>query len=217
MRASRFLAFIVLTGGCFSGLDDSKLSGGSPPDLARSVGSYHDAGPVCDDFSADALGSLPPAWTAVSGSWKVIDVGGGKHALGQTRSTTTRVLAWMGTTGSDLSLAATVRPGASNATDCVITRYHDEQNYYGWCISVGTSWMLIKLKDGKSSTLDTGMLTYDTTQPHALIFTAVGTQLTGSVDGKQLSQQADTTFGRGGVALATDNKSSFAEVCVTPP
>jgi hypothetical protein len=211
------LAFLVLTSSCFTGLDDGKLSGGgSAPDLAHKTSGNQDAGPVCDDFSADALGSLPPAWTAVSGSWKVVDVGGGQHALGQTRTTTTRELTWMGTIGSDFALAATVRPGASSATDCVIARYHDEQNYYGWCISEGTSWMLIKLKDGKSTTVDMGALSYDATQPHTLLFKAQGTQLTGSVDGKQLSQQADTTFGRGGAALATDNKSSFAEVCVTP-
>jgi hypothetical protein len=222
MRAPKFLAFIAVASGCFTGcftgLDDGKLTGGAasgPPDLARQA-SDGGSGLSCDDFANDAVGTQPPDWTAVSGSWKVVDLGNGLRALGQTKTETSRVLAWMGTAVFDLALSATVRPGGTTATDCLVARYHDEMNYYGWCISKGTTWELIVLKDGKSSTLDSGGLTYDTTMPHALVFSVKGSQLAGSVDGIQLSSHSDTTFGHGGVALATDSKSSFAQVCVTP-
>jgi hypothetical protein len=176
-----------------------------------------DGGMVCDDFAGYPVGAQPTDWTAVAGSWRIVDVSNGQHALGQMNTRMTgRALIWNGTATGDVIVSATVRSEGNTATDCLITRYHDENNYYAWCIANGTDWMLVRMKQGRTNNIDAGKITYDPAQPHALVFRALGTQLTGSVDGMQLSQQNDQTFEHGGVALSTDNRSSFANVCITP-
>jgi hypothetical protein len=222
MRLALALVVCVFAG-CFSTLDENKLTGGSAP---TDGGAPPNPGPPsmtgdptpqsCDDFSNDSIGSVPRGWTVQSGEWQVVALDGGHHALQQTAMVdSTAHIEWQAP-AQDLELSATVRPGSASASDCVQVRYQNPNSHYGFCIVGGSSWNLSLKNHGQTRTLASGMISYDTGAPHVIALQVVGEHLTAFLDGVKLAAEEDGTLDAGQLALATSATSSFSPVCVQP-
>jgi hypothetical protein len=170
---------------------------------------------LADDFESYALGSVPPTWTVVSGSWVVQQ--DGSQVLAQTDSDTSaekRVLAGS-TSWGDYVLQADVKPGA-NATALgfqLIARETDANNYYSFGFYSGT-WYLKERVGGTQATLTQGNFSF-TSQFYTLVFSLQGTTLSGSINGTTVFTLTDSSLSNGMIGFSTKAMSEIDNVVVT--
>jgi cell division septation protein DedD len=168
-----------------------------------------------DDFEGYPLGTFPPTWTLVSGSWSVQQ--DGTQVLEQTSTDTTtekRVLAGS-TTWTDYVYQADVKPGA-NATSLglqVIARFSDSNNYYSLGLFSNT-WYLKKRVAGTQTTITQGNFSY-TSQFYTVVFSLQGTALSGKINATTLFTLTDSSLSAGMIGLSTKAMSELDTVLVT--
>jgi hypothetical protein len=168
-----------------------------------------------DDFEPYALGSVPPTWTVVSGSWSVQQ--DGSQVLEETNSDTStekRVLAGS-TSWGDYVFQADVKPGANSPSlgFQLIARQIDANNYYSFGFFSGT-WYLKKRVSGTQTTITQGNFSF-TSQFYSLVFSLQGTTLSGSINGTNVFTKTDSSLSSGMIGFSTKAMSEIDNVLVT--
>jgi hypothetical protein len=168
-----------------------------------------------DDFESYALGSFPPTWTLVSGSWAVQQ--DGSQVLAQTdpsTSTGKRVMAGS-TSWGDYVFQADVKPGANAPSQGfqLIARQIDANNYYSFGFFSGT-WYLKKKIGGTQTTITQGNFSF-TSQFYTLVFSLQGTTLSGSINGTTVFTKTDSSLSNGMIGLSTTDMAEIDNVLVT--
>lgn len=168
-----------------------------------------------DDFEADTLGSFPPNWTLVAGSWSVQQ--DGTQVLEQTSTDTTtekRVLAGSAT-WTDYVYQVDVRPGANSPASGlqIIARFTDSSNYYSFGLFSNT-WYLKKRVGGNQTTITQGNFSY-TSQFYTLTFSLQGTALSGKINATTVFNTTDSSLSAGMIGMSTKAMSELDNVLVT--
>ncbi|GAA2875417.1 hypothetical protein Acy02nite_76730 [Actinoplanes cyaneus] len=155
-------------------------------------------------------------WSRSGGSWSVVT--DGSPALRQTStSANARILA--GTTSwTDYTVQARVKPitfGSSARTVGVAARVQSSSAYYALVLTGGGAVQLQRVSGGTATVLSTAATGAGTGTWHTLALSVRGATLRGSVDGAQVVEAADSTFGSGRIGLlAAYASASYDDVVV---
>lgn len=168
-----------------------------------------------DDFETYPLGSLPPTWTVVSGSWSVQQDGSQVLEQASTDTTTEKRVLAGSASWDDYVFQADVRPGA-NAPALgfqLIAREVDASNYYSFGFYSNT-WYLKKKIAGTQTTITQGNFSF-TSQFYTLVFSLQGTTLSGSINGTTVVTKTDSSLSHGLIGFSTKAMSELDNVLVT--
>ncbi|GIE94145.1 pectate lyase family protein [Paractinoplanes rishiriensis] len=156
-------------------------------------------------------------WSRSGGSWSIVT--DGSPAYRQT-STSASAKALAGTTTwSDYTVSARVKPiafGASNRTVGIASRARSTSDYYALVLtSGGGAAQLQRVSGGGVTVLGTAAVGGSTGSWRTLALNAQGSTLTALVDGAQVLQATDSTFGSGRIGLvATYASATYDDVKV---
>jgi pectate lyase len=155
-----------------------------------------------DDGNADG-------WSRNGGAWSIVT--DGTPAYRQT-GTSGNARALAGTASwTDYTVQARVK---STGTAGVAARAQSTSQYYTLVVTGAGTAQLQRVSGGTATTLATGTVTSSTSW-RTLALTVTGGTLTGRVDGTQVVQASDGTFGSGRIGLVTSSASAtFDDVTV---
>jgi pectate lyase len=155
-----------------------------------------------DDGNADG-------WSRNGGAWSIVT--DGTPAYRQT-GTSGNARALAGTASwTDYTVQARVK---STGTAGVAARAQSTSQYYTLVVTGAGTAQIQRVSGGTATTLATGTVTSSTSW-RTLALTVTGGTLTGRVDGTQVVQASDGTFGSGRIGLVTSSASAtFDDVTV---
>lgn len=190
-------------------------------------------GPVVVDFDKDNVGNAPEGFSFArtgqgpEGSWAIQAAEGapsGANVLAQTSTDDTDrrfpIAVWTAGSWTDVSVSVKFRPvsGEVDQAGGVVLRYADANNYYvARANAIEGNCRFYYVKGGERRQLGTADVKIETGQWHALKVEAKGSHFTVWVDGKELFQLDDKTFGgAGSVGLWTkaDSVTQFDDLMI---
>ncbi|MEU4423435.1 pectate lyase [Actinoplanes sp. NPDC024001] len=165
-----------------------------------------------DDFNdGNATG-----WSRNGGTWSIVTDGSPAY---RQSSTGANARALAGSTGwTDYTVQARVRPIAYAAADRTVgiaARATSTSQYYALVLTGGGTAQLQRVSGGTATVLGTAATGGATGSWRVLALSVRGATLTGFVDGAQVLQATDATFGSGRIGLVTGYASaSYDDVVV---
>jgi pectate lyase len=155
-------------------------------------------------------------WTRSGGSWSVVTDGSPAYrqaSTGADAKAQTGDASW-----ADYTVRARVKPisfGASSRSIGITARSRTMTNYYALVLTGGGSAQLQRVANGAVTTLASAAVGVTPGTWYTLALRAAGSTLTGSVNGIQVVQATDATFGSGRIGLVTSYAAaSFDDVAV---
>ncbi|MFC7528548.1 polysaccharide lyase family 1 protein [Actinoplanes sp. GCM10030250] len=162
-----------------------------------------------DDGNADG-------WSRNGGSWAVAADGSPAYRQSST-SSNARALAG-NTAWTNYTIQARVRPiafGATDRTAGIAARAQSTSQYYALVLTGGGTAQLQRVSGGTAASLGTAAVGGSTGTSRTLALSVQGSTLTGYVDGLQVLQSTDSSYGSGRIGLVTGYASaSFDDVVV---
>src|SRR5262245_32796850 len=165
-------------------------------------------------FADDFSDGNADGWTKSGGSWSVSagayqQTSTGADAKAQAGST-----AWTAQT-----VTAQVRPtafGNTSRSTGIAARAQNMTNYYSLVLVGGGSVQLRRISGGAVTTLASAPLVVSTGTTYTLTLSAIGSSLTGVVNGAALVSATDSTFSAGRIGLIASFASAvFDDITVT--
>jgi len=143
-------------------------------------------------------------WTKTGGSWSVVSDGSPAY---RQQSTGANAKAQAGSTAwTDYTVRARVKPTAF-ATPArsagVVARATSMSNYYALVLTGSGAAQLQKVANGAVTTLGSAQVGVTTGTWYTIALRVTGSTLAGSVNGAQVVQATDATFGSGRIGLVT--------------
>ncbi len=190
-------------------------------------------GPVVVDFDKDTVGNAPEGFSFArtgqgpEGSWAIQAAEGapsGANVLAQTSTDDTDrrfpIAVWAAGSWADVSVSVKFRPvtGEVDQAGGVVLRYADANNYYvARANAIEGNCRFYYVKDGERRELGTANVAIAAGQWHTLKLEAKGSRFTVWLEGKELFQLDDKTFGGAGqVGLWTkaDSVTQFDDLTI---
>jgi len=170
--------------------------------------------PWSDNFSSDAVGSVPAGWAVygTNAGFAVASSDGG-HVYSHSGWT---AASWAGCpTWTNYQLSLGIKPSAwLSEVDTVLFRYQSSGSYYGVRFGWGDQIQLTRAQGGLTKVLASVTTSYSASW-HQLTIVANGSSLSVAMDGKTILSATDSAFSSGEIGFAANDPVEFATVSVT--